>query len=51
MAIGLKVIPKPQEGTRKVIEPKAALAFKFNRDCDYVFGFCENVLAEKVGQW
>lgn len=48
MEIGLSIVSKPREGSRTVIEPEVAPAFKGEGDVDYVCGNCGAVLAEKL---
>ncbi len=48
MRIKLKIIPKPSEGTRTVIESKVSPAFKGEGGSDYICGNCGTVLAEKI---
>ena len=48
MKIKLKIIPKPSEGTRTVVKPKAGPAFKGDGKTDYICGQCGAVLAEKM---
>lgn len=48
MEIKLKVVPKPGERTRTVIESKVSPAFRDEGDFDYVCGNCGAVIAEKV---
>jgi len=48
MKIKLKIIPKPPEGTRTVIESNVSPAFKSEGNVDYICGNCGALIAEKV---
>ncbi len=46
--IKLKIIPRPSEGTRRVMNPEVTPAFMGDGDNNYVCGQCGTILAESI---
>jgi len=44
----LRIIPKPEEGTRTVLAPKVLPAIKGQGDTDFLCGNCERILVEGI---